>query len=115
MNDKRAALSELSEEDRARVRETRRFDLRRILGLLFVVFGLIVLITGIVTVTGTDELTRTGGIAINLWTGGAMLVLGLLFFLWDRLSPVPAEDIIRSAEHAEQERDNEQREDVESN
>ncbi|MBK0296088.1 hypothetical protein IAE22_27690 [Bacillus sp. S34] len=41
---------------------------------------------------------KTGGIHINLWVGLSMLVGGLLFFLWDRLNPVPAEDIIGQAE-----------------
>ncbi|TPX03090.1 hypothetical protein FJ656_19140 [Schumannella luteola] len=86
------------------VKSTRRFDLRRILGALFVVYGLIVGITGLVTVGATDELKRTGGIAINLWTGAAMLVLGILFFVWDRFSPVPAEDIVKSDEQEEEER-----------
>ncbi|TPW78501.1 hypothetical protein [Schumannella sp. 10F1B-5-1] len=94
----------LTSEQEALVKSTRRFDLRRILGALFVVYGLIVGITGFVTVGSTDELERTGGIAINLWTGGAMLVVGILFFVWDRLSPVPAEDIVKSDEQVEAER-----------
>jgi len=98
---------ELTAEEQSEVDSTRRFDLRRILGGLFVLYGVIVFITGIVTIGGTDELKRTGGIAINLWTGAAMFVVGLLFFLWDRLSPVPAEDILHSEklEADEKERD----------
>jgi hypothetical protein len=84
------------EQKDAAVRSTRRFDLRRILGALFVVYGLIVTIVGF-TDLGTDAAGKqTGGIAINLWTGIAMLVLGGLFFLWDRLAPVPAEDILKN-------------------
>ena len=33
-----------------------------------------------------------------------MLVLGGLFFLWDRLAPVPAEDILKSLESEDEER-----------
>jgi hypothetical protein len=33
-----------------------------------------------------------------------MLVLGGLFFLWDRLSPVPADDIIGNLEREDEER-----------
>ncbi|MGN6502767.1 MAG: hypothetical protein ACTHKX_07685 [Pseudolysinimonas sp.] len=91
-------------EKDAVVRSTRRFDLRRILGALFVLYGLIVGIVGL-TDLGTEAAGKqTGGIAINLWTGLAMLVLGGLFFLWDRLAPVPAEDIIRSLEREDDER-----------
>ena len=97
----------LTPDEEKLVAETRRFDLRRILGALFVVFGIIVLITGFVTIGGSDELKRTGGIPINLWTGGAMLVLGGLFFLWDRLAPVPAEDIVKSERIQDEEREQE--------
>ena len=83
------------------VRATRRFDLRRILGALFLVYGVIVTVVGIVN-HGTDP-DKTGGIQINLWVGVAMLVAGLLFLLWDRLAPVPAEDIVTSLERQEEE------------
>ncbi|MCU1418463.1 MAG: hypothetical protein JWP32_2637 [Schumannella sp.] len=88
----------------AAVRSTRRFDLRRILGALFVVYGAILTIVGIVDL-GSDAVGKqTGGLAVNLWTGIAMLVLGGLFFLWDRLAPVPAEDIIANLERQDEER-----------
>jgi hypothetical protein len=99
---KTASLSD-AEKDAA-VRSTRRFDLRRILGALFVVYGVIVLIVGLVDLGGDSETKMTGGIAINVWTGIGMLVLGGLFFLWDRLAPVPAEDIVRNLEREEEER-----------
>ena len=91
-------------EKDAAVRSTRRFDLRRILGALFVVYGVIVLIVGLVDLGGTAETKLTGGIQINIWTGIGMLVLGGLFFLWDRLAPVPAEDIVRNLEREDEER-----------
>jgi hypothetical protein len=91
-------------EKDAAVRSTRRFDLRRIMGALFVVYGVIVLIVGLANLGGDTETKLTGGIQINLWTGGGMLVLGLLFFLWDRLAPVPAEDIVRNLERIEDEK-----------
>jgi hypothetical protein len=90
------------DEAKALVASTRRFDLRRILGALFVVYGVIVLIVGLIN--NTSDMKQTGGIAINIWTGAAMLVLGLLFFLWDRLAPVPEEDILASEEHEDEQR-----------
>jgi hypothetical protein len=86
-----------SDEERRRlIASTRRFDLRRILGALFLLYGLLVTIVGLVQ--GAADMKKTGGIAINLWTGIAMLVIGGLFFLWDRLSPVPEEDIVKVLE-----------------
>jgi len=94
MSDTTTGMTE--EQNAALVRSTRRLDLRRILGGLFVVYGVITTIVGIVHWDTDPE--KTGGIHINLWVGLAMLVGGLLFFLWDRLNPVSAEDIIGQAE-----------------
>ena len=99
-NQKPASQLTDAEKDAA-VRSTRRFDLRRIIGALFVVYGLIVLIVGLVDLGGDNETKMTGGIQINIWTGIGMLVLGGLFFLWDRLAPVPAEDIVKNLEREE--------------
>jgi hypothetical protein len=86
-----------NEERRKLVASTRRFDLRRILGALFLLYGVVVTIVGLLQ-PGTDA-QKTGGIAINLWTGIGMLAVGALFLVWDRLSPVPEEDIVKSLEH----------------
>jgi hypothetical protein len=91
-----------TEEQAALVASTRRFDLRRILGGLFVLYGVITTIVGIVHWDTDPE--KTGGIHINLWVGLSMLIAGLLFFLWDRLAPVPAEDIIGQAQAEEQQK-----------
>jgi hypothetical protein len=65
----------------------RIFDLRRIIGGLFVLYGIIVTITGI-----TDDqaaIDKAQGININLWTGIAMLLLGVFFLAWLKLRPTP--------------------------
>jgi hypothetical protein len=66
----------------------RRFDIRRIIGGLFVVFGAALLIAGVVD--GDAAARKSAGIDINLWTGGAMLLLGVGFLVWMRLNPVQA-------------------------
>ncbi|MEW2295106.1 hypothetical protein ABZ719_20760 [Streptomyces sp. NPDC006743] len=63
----------------------RIFDLRRIIGGLFVLYGVIVTITGI-----TDSqaaIDKAQGVNINLWTGIGMLVLGVFFLVWLKLRP----------------------------
>jgi hypothetical protein len=98
------APSDMTDAEKARlVKSTRRFDLRRVLGLLFVIYGVIVTIVGIVDYS--SDIHRTEGIAINLWTGLSMLVLGILFFVWDHFSPVPERDIVHSAEILDEERE----------
>jgi hypothetical protein len=64
----------------------RIFDLRRIIGGLFVLYGVIVMIAGF---TASDAAIRKAeGVNINLWTGLGMLILGLLFLLWLKLRPI---------------------------
>ncbi|MFJ5531571.1 hypothetical protein [Streptomyces sp. NPDC093261] len=63
----------------------RLFDLRRIIGGLFVIYGVIVMIAGF---TASDaEIAKAEGVNVNLWTGLGMLLLGLFFLLWLRLRP----------------------------
>ena len=45
----------------------RLFDIRRVIGGLFVVYGLIVGITGLLD--GTSEIDKAQGVRINLWAG----------------------------------------------
>ncbi|MFF4960388.1 hypothetical protein ACFY2Z_25620 [Streptomyces sp. NPDC001222] len=63
----------------------RIFDLRRIIGGLFVIYGVIVMIAGF---TASDaEIAKAEGVNINLWTGLGMLLLGLFFLAWLKLRP----------------------------
>lgn len=84
----------LTAEERATVRSTRRFDLRRLIGGLFALYGVLLVIVGIIN--HDTDLAMTGGLAINTWTGAAMLVAAALFFVWDHYSPVPVEDIVKN-------------------
>ena len=60
------------------------FDLRLLIGGLFTVYGIVLIIAGLAD--GKKELAKASGIRINLWTGLGMLVVGLLFLLWARLT-----------------------------
>jgi hypothetical protein len=64
----------------------RIFDLRRIIGGLFVLYGVIVTIAGINPSNAT--LDKAEGVNINLWTGLGMLALGIFFLIWLKLKPV---------------------------
>ncbi|NUR04050.1 MAG: hypothetical protein HOY79_48360 [Streptomyces sp.] len=65
----------------------RIFDLRRIIGGLFVVYGVIVTIAGITD--GQAAIDKAQGVDINLWTGIGMLLLGIFFLAWLKLRPTP--------------------------
>lgn len=61
------------------------FDLRSFIGSLFVVFGVIVTIDGLLA--DQAEIDKAAGLNVSLWTGLAMLVLGAVFLAWMLLSP----------------------------
>lgn len=63
----------------------RLFDVRRVIGGLFTVYGVIVTLIG--AFDSPAEIAKAQGVRINLWMGLAMLALGLLMLLWLRLSP----------------------------
>src|SRR3954447_5616876 len=77
------------EDEVAAARAANRFDIRRIIGGVFLVYAVILIITGLV---GSHEVkTKASGININLWTGLAMLVVGILMVAWALLRPVAEE------------------------
>ncbi|MEU8705956.1 hypothetical protein [Streptomyces sp. NPDC048565] len=81
---------EVSELEQKSATAARLFDIRRIIGGLFVVYGVIVTIAGI---SPSDaDLKKAEGVYINLWTGLAMLVLGLFFLIWMKLRPTQVPD-----------------------
>jgi prolipoprotein diacylglyceryltransferase len=65
---------------------SRLFDLRYLIGGLFVVYGLVLFIAGFFT--SDQARTKAAGVNINLWLGIAMLVLGALFLLWAKVRPL---------------------------
>ncbi|MEJ8279853.1 hypothetical protein [Pseudonocardia spirodelae] len=64
------------------------FDLRSVIALLFGVYGIVLLIMGIVSGDDPENLAKTGGTNLNLDTGIGMLVIGALFVLWVYLRPL---------------------------
>lgn len=68
------------------------FDVRRIIGGLFLLYGVVMTITGLV---GDHEIkTKAAGINIDLWTGIAMIVFAvamLSWALWRPTAPEPEE------------------------
>ncbi|MFJ6668830.1 MULTISPECIES: hypothetical protein [unclassified Streptomyces] len=77
---------EVTELETKSATASRIFDLRRIIGGLFVVYGLIVTITGITD--SQSAIDKAQGVNINLWTGIGMLLLGVFFLVWLKLRPV---------------------------
>ena len=76
---------EVTELETKSATASRIFDLRCIIGGLFVVYGVIVTITGITD--SQSAIDKAQGVNINLWTGIGMLALGVFFLVWLKLRP----------------------------
>ncbi|MDN0200837.1 hypothetical protein [Streptomyces sp. S.PNR 29] len=92
---------EVSELETKSQTAARLFDIRRIIGGLFVIYGVIVTIAGF---TASDaDIDKAEGVNINLWTGLGMLALGLFFLIWLKLRPAapPPPDVLPEGEPKE--------------
>ena len=61
------------------------FDIRNIIGALLGIYGVILTLAGLL---GEHEPEKTGGPNANLWTGLALLAVGVFFIGWARLKPI---------------------------
>ena len=79
-----------SEEDEAHaVRMANRFDIRRIIGGLFVLYAVILILVGILGDHAVK--TKAAGVNVNLYTGIVMLIVGILMIVWALVRPVQPE------------------------
>jgi hypothetical protein len=80
-------LSDEEEERAARI--ANRFDIRRLIGALFLLYGVVLTLMGIF---GSSHVkNKADGINIDLWTGIGMLVFAALMLLWAFSRPVRPE------------------------
>ena len=67
------------DEERAR-RAANLFDLRRLIGGLFLIYGVILTVLGIGA--SDEDIDKAAGVNLNLWVGLSLLVVGALFLAW---------------------------------
>ena len=75
-------MSDTSRTERA----ANLFDLRRIIGGLFVAWGVLLVILGLIGMGDVDNAE-----AINIYSGLGMLALGICFLLWAFTRPLSEE------------------------
>ncbi|GAB3276761.1 hypothetical protein [Parasphingorhabdus pacifica] len=63
------------------------FDIRTIIALLFVIYGVVLTVMGLAA-TSAEDLAKADGLNINLWSGIGMVVVAVLFALWVWLRPI---------------------------
>jgi hypothetical protein len=79
--------NQISDEEEARAaRLANRFDIRRLIGGVFLVYGLILTALGLF---GSSHVkNKAAGLNIDLWAGLGMLVFAGLMIAWALLRPV---------------------------
>jgi hypothetical protein len=77
------------EEEIKAARAANRFDIRRIIGGLFILYSLILIALGIFGSHAVKN--KAAGINVDLWTGLAMLVFGALMIFWALARPTAPE------------------------
>ena len=78
---------DLDPEEARNWRLAKMFDLRTFIGVLFVIFGVLVIIPGLIA--NPADIEKAAGINLALWVGGFMLVLGVIFLAWVLANPPP--------------------------
>lgn len=79
-------MSEMADQESRTERAANLFDLRRIIGGVFTVWGLLLIILGLFD--SDAEIDKAAGVNINLFAGLGMLVVGLVFLLWAFTRPL---------------------------
>lgn len=81
----------MSPRDTDRAPQGRRhagaFDIRMFIAMLIGLYGVILVLTGILGTSDAD-LEKAGGQNVNLWAGIGMIVVAGAFVAWARLRPV---------------------------
>lgn len=66
-------------------------DIKLPIGLMFTILGLLLTIFGLATAGNVEMYQRSLDININLWTGAAMLVVGIIMLATSKLKPAKGE------------------------
>jgi hypothetical protein len=84
-----APTGESNEDEAEAARAANRFDIRRLIGALFILYSFILIALGLF---GSHTIKhKAAGINIDLWTGLGMLVFGILMLFWAFARPVVPE------------------------
>jgi hypothetical protein len=84
--------AEQAEDERGGTREARAanlFDIRRIIGGLFLLYGIVLTIMGFGA--SDADLRRADGVNVNLGVGITLLIVAALFIAWALLRPLGRE------------------------
>lgn len=67
------------------------FDIRNVIGLLLLIYGLVLLALGIFNASDA-QLARADGVNANLWAGLGITALGAFFIAWAWIRPIVVDE-----------------------
>ena len=67
------------------------FDVRSVIAGLLGLFGVVLVVLGLVDGSNAADLDKTGGVNANLWSGLGMLAVAIGFAVWVKLRPIVLE------------------------
>jgi NADH:ubiquinone oxidoreductase subunit 4 (subunit M) len=89
--DPHIAQSEQAEADAQRAAKAARlFDIRRLIGGLFLIYGVILVVLGLGESDASIE--KSADINVNLYAGLGMLVLAAFFIAWGLMRPLSGDE-----------------------
>lgn len=66
------------------------FDVRTIIGALLGIYGIVLLLVGLIGGSPTKHVS--GGASTNIWVGVGLIVVSAFFLTWARLRPIIVDD-----------------------
>ena len=78
-----------SQNDTPHSAAARLFDIRLMIGALFVLYGVMLTVAGFFT--SDSDRKKAAGLNINLWLGLGMLIVGAIFLVWFKVNPLKVE------------------------
>jgi drug/metabolite transporter (DMT)-like permease len=85
-DDRGGAPEEPAVDAEAQARFADLFDVRRIIGGLFLLYGAILFVLGLGA--SEEDVERAAGVNVNLWVGIGLLVVGSVFWAWALKRPL---------------------------
>lgn len=78
------------------------FDIRNVIGLLLLIYGIVLLAMGIFDASDA-QLARADGVNANLWAGIGIFAVGAFFLIWAKVRPIVVDDAQVERDKAAQE------------
>jgi hypothetical protein len=96
----------VTENNEPKSAAARLFDIRLLIGGLFLLYGAMLTVAGFFT--SDADRKKAADININLWLGLGMLLVGVVFLVWLKLNPLrhepPPEDRVDRTDRSDRHR-----------